>query len=67
MAPIVPGDFLTYSGFMAANEEIICYAIVAENVQILTNGNPTYIRMEDALIGVGAVNTAIAEVADTRA
>ncbi|KAF2429528.1 hypothetical protein EJ08DRAFT_698246 [Tothia fuscella] len=66
MAPFLPGDFLSWSGRKVGNE-IICYAIVAENIQITTTGIPTYIRMEDAIIGVynpdliGAV-----EFADTR-
>jgi hypothetical protein len=47
--------------------EIICYAIVAENIQITTTGVPTYIRMEDAIIGVfDPAIDAIAEFADTR-
>jgi hypothetical protein len=69
MAPFKAGDFLTFSGRKVGNE-IICYAITAENIQIRTTpgSNPTYIRMEDAIVGVydpalvGAV-----EFADTRA
>lgn len=54
MAPLVPGDWIEYSGFKRGS---IYYAfgIVATNVQITTDpsrGDPVYIRVEDANIGV---------------
>ncbi|TLS29266.1 hypothetical protein PpBr36_01475 [Pyricularia pennisetigena] len=54
MAPLVPGDWIEYSGFKRGNT-YYAYEIVATNVQITTDpsrGDPTYIRVEDALIGV---------------
>ncbi|KAK6066366.1 hypothetical protein SCUP515_10682 [Seiridium cupressi] len=56
MAPFVAGDFIEYSGFRSG-DEIICFEITATNIQIVTgattaNGRPSYIRMEDAIIGV---------------
>ncbi|KAI0126231.1 hypothetical protein BJ170DRAFT_464411 [Xylariales sp. AK1849] len=65
MAPFVVGDFIEYSGFKNSAGEIICYAIVATNIQIITGGSPIYIRMEDASIGVFTAD-ANAEVATTR-
>ena len=56
MAPFMPGDFITYSGYQAANGDIICFSIIATNVQLKTTGSLTYIRMEDALIGVFSSN-----------
>jgi len=65
MAPLLVNDFIQYVGFKAANGEIVCYEITALNVQITTVGAPTYIRVEDALIGVYTAN-GNAEVAETR-
>jgi len=65
MAPLLVNDFIEYVGFKAANGEIICYEIAALNVQITTVGAPTYIRVEDALIGVYTGN-GNAEVAESR-
>lgn len=50
MAPFIPGDFVTFAGIKNGASEILCYSIVAENVQILTssaNGDPVYLRVED--------------------
>ncbi|CRK19615.1 hypothetical protein BN1723_011942 [Verticillium longisporum] len=55
MAPIVPGDYLEYSGIQV-DGEIVVYNMVVSNVQITTTGVPTYIRMEDAIIGVFSSN-----------
>lgn len=53
MAPLVPGDFLEYSGFKNDAGEIVCYSIVATNIQITAgSGNPAFIRVEDVNIGV---------------
>lgn len=51
MAPFLPGDFITFSGFRRGNEMIV-FTIVAQNVQILTLGNIVYVRMELARIGI---------------
>jgi len=51
MAPFLPGDFLEYQGIRIGSE-LIAYGIVAPSVQILTTGSPTYIRVEDAIIGL---------------
>lgn len=69
MAPFVPGDFIEYSGYRSGGE-VICYEITATNIQIITgadagNGRPSYIRMEDALIGVYSAD-ANAEDGQTR-
>jgi hypothetical protein len=66
MAPIVPGDYLEYSGIQGSNGEIIVYNMVVSNVQITTTGVPTYIRMEDAIIGVFTTNTGDQEIAQIR-
>jgi len=50
MAPFLPGDYITFSG-ISDNNEIVAYSIVADSVQITTTGVPTYIRVEDAIIG----------------
>ena len=44
------GDYITFSG-ISDQGEIIAYSIVADSVQITTTGVPTYIRVEDAIIG----------------
>lgn len=42
MAPFEPGDFLEYSGFKNSDGEIVCYSIVATNIQIAAGtGNPS--------------------------
>lgn len=64
MAPFQVGDYLEYSGVKVASE-IICYTIVAPNVQITTSGVPTYIRVEDSIVGVYD-GGATSEFADTR-
>lgn len=65
MAPIVAGDFVEYSGVQSGSE-IIVYNLVVSNVQITTSGAPTYIRMEDANIGVWTADTVNQEIAQTR-
>lgn len=50
MAPFIPGDFVTFAGIKNGATEILCYSIVAENVQIATSaaaGDPVYLRVED--------------------
>lgn len=64
MAPLMPGDYIEFSG-IERGSTIICYSLVASNVQILTTGVPAYIRVEDAIIGVYDGNTA-SEFGDTR-
>lgn len=51
MAPLKPGDYIEFEGIKVGNE-IIAYGMVAPSVQILTPNGPTYIRVEDAIIGV---------------
>ena len=65
MAPFVVGDFVEFSGIKVGGE-VICYTIVATNIQITTSGVPSYIRVEDAIIGVFTANPN-AEEADTKA
>ncbi|KAK0641923.1 hypothetical protein B0T16DRAFT_461946 [Cercophora newfieldiana] len=67
MAPFLPGDFITINGFRPRNapSEVIAYAIVAENVQILTPPSVIYIRTELALLGISSPNPA-SEVASSR-
>lgn len=50
MAPFKVGDYITFSG-ISDGGEIIAYSVVADSVQITTTGVPTYIRVEDAIIG----------------
>jgi hypothetical protein len=50
MAPFMVGDYITFSG-VSDGGEILAYSVVAESVQITTTGVPTYIRVEDAIIG----------------
>jgi hypothetical protein len=50
MAPFKVGDYITFSG-ISADGETIAYSIVADSVQITTTGVPTYIPVEDAIIG----------------
>ncbi|KAL0941612.1 uncharacterized protein CTRU02_204375 [Colletotrichum truncatum] len=65
MAPLIAGDFITFSGYESGGK-IIVYNLVASNIQITTTGVPTYIRMEDANIGVWTADTANQEIAQTR-
>jgi hypothetical protein len=66
MAPFLAGDYVEYGGIRVGSE-IVCFEILAPSVMITTTGNPTYIRMEDALIGVYDPGQAtISEFADTR-
>ncbi|KAK1757943.1 hypothetical protein QBC47DRAFT_357845 [Echria macrotheca] len=65
MAPFMIGDFIVYRGFRAPNNELICFEIVAWNVQVTTTGSPTYIRIEETLVGVYTSDTS-GEVAETR-
>ncbi|KAI4801426.1 hypothetical protein E4T44_11560 [Aureobasidium sp. EXF-8845] len=51
MAPFQVGDYLEYSGINVGGM-IVCYTIVAPNVQITTSGAPTFIRVEDAIVGI---------------
>lgn len=64
MAPFQVGDYLEYSG-INVDGAIVCYAIVAPNVQITTTGAPTFIRVEDAIIGIHD-GGATSEFGDTR-
>jgi hypothetical protein len=64
MAPFLVGDFIMYRGFRLGNE-LICFEIVAWNVQITTTGVPAYIRVEAALVGIYSADTN-GEVAETR-
>lgn len=66
MAPLLPGDYIEFSGVRTGGE-FICYALVAPSVQIRTSGVPVYIRVEDAIIGVvdGQAAGGV-EFADTR-
>ncbi|KAK0612634.1 hypothetical protein B0T17DRAFT_610700 [Bombardia bombarda] len=65
MAPFLAGDYVEYSGFRSASNEIVCFEMVAWNVQITTVGAPTYIRVEETLIGIYTAD-ANGEVAETR-
>ena len=65
MAPFVPGDFIEYRGYKNAQNELVCFEVVAWNLAILTTGSPTYIRVEDALIGIYS-NDPTAEIHETR-
>ncbi|KAH8655356.1 hypothetical protein BX600DRAFT_416530 [Xylariales sp. PMI_506] len=56
MAPFLPGDFVTYSG-IRRGDELICYSIVAENVQITTLQDVVYIRVESIKSGISNFNT----------
>ncbi|KAL1297994.1 hypothetical protein AAFC00_006500 [Neodothiora populina] len=64
MAPFKVGDYVEYSG-VKVGDQIVCYEIVAPSVQITTSGAPTYVRVEDALVGVYD-GGATSEFADTR-
>ncbi|KAG9948181.1 hypothetical protein KCU85_g5218, partial [Aureobasidium melanogenum] len=64
MAPFQVGDYLEYSGINVGGT-IVCYTIVAPNVQITTSGAPTYIRVEDAIVGIFD-GTTTSEFGDSR-
>ncbi|KAJ1322940.1 hypothetical protein MN608_11794 [Microdochium nivale] len=55
MAPFLVGDFVTFSGIKRGNE-VVCFSIVANNVQILTLQNLVYVRMELGLLGIANFN-----------
>lgn len=65
MVPFVVGDYLNYAGVQNAAGEIVCYEIIAMNVQVTTTGNPSYIRVEEAQVGVYS-NNSDAEIQETR-
>ncbi|KAF9871191.1 hypothetical protein CkaCkLH20_11360 [Colletotrichum karsti] len=65
MAPFVPGDFITFSGY-ESGAIIMVYNLVAFNIQLTTAGTPNFIRMEDANIGVWTADTVNQEVAQTK-
>ncbi|GAB7345483.1 hypothetical protein MBLNU457_3808t2 [Dothideomycetes sp. NU457] len=68
MAPFLPGDFVTWAGVKNGANEVACYSITAETLQQLTSadaGDPVYVRVEDALIGVNS-GFANAEFGQTR-
>lgn len=41
MAPFVVGDWIEYSGYRNSAGQIVCYSIIASNIQITTGGSPT--------------------------
>ncbi|KAK3311810.1 hypothetical protein B0H66DRAFT_571402 [Apodospora peruviana] len=65
MAPFLVGDFIVYRGFRTPANQIVAFEIIAWNVQITTTGAPTYIRIEETLVGV-YTNDPNGEVAETR-
>ena len=68
MAPFLPGDFITFSGFRRPSPsppEVIAFSIVAQNVQILTPPSIIYIRTVLALLGIASPNPT-SEVAASR-
>lgn len=64
MAPFLPGDFITFTGFRRGNE-VIATSIVAQNVMILTLGDLAYVRMELGLLGIDNPSPN-AELSDSR-
>lgn len=64
MAPFLPGDFITFTGFRQGNE-VVATSIVAQNVEILTLGDLVYVRMELGLLGIDNPNPN-AEFAESR-
>lgn len=64
-SPFLVGDFITYSGVKTSSGEIAAYEIVAMNLEITTTGAPSYIRVEEAQIGVFSSDTE-AEIQETR-
>ena len=66
MAPLLPGDYIEFEGIKVGGE-IIAYGMVAPSVQILTPSGPTYVRVEEAIIGVfDTQNNGVVEFADSR-
>lgn len=65
MAPFLVGDFITYTGVKLASGVVSAYEIVAGNVEITTTGAPSYIRVEEAQIGI-YLNDANVEIQETR-
>lgn len=65
MVPFAVGDFVSYSGVKNAAGELVCYEIVAMNVEVTTTGKPSYVRVEEALVGVFSDN-GNAEIQETR-
>jgi hypothetical protein len=66
MAPLLPGDYIEFEGIKVGGE-IIAYGMVAPSVQILTPNGPTYLRVEEAIIGVfDTQNNGVVEFADSR-
>ncbi|KEY68237.1 hypothetical protein S7711_10896 [Stachybotrys chartarum IBT 7711] len=65
MVPFLAGDFVTFSG-IRRGDEVICYSIVANNVQILTLGTLVYIRMELGLLGIDNLVSTNTELAESR-
>ncbi|KAJ4415046.1 hypothetical protein N0V82_007562 [Gnomoniopsis sp. IMI 355080] len=64
-APFLVGDFISYSGIKTSNGEIAAYQVIVENLEITTTGTPSYIWVEEALIGVYTSN-GNAEIQETR-
>ncbi|KAM5350960.1 hypothetical protein ACJ41O_003683 [Fusarium nematophilum] len=64
MAPFLPGDYITFTGFRRGNE-VIAFSIVADNVQIQTLGDIVYLRTELGLLGIDNPNPN-AETAESR-
>ncbi|KAK9426686.1 hypothetical protein SUNI508_00213 [Seiridium unicorne] len=64
MAPFLPGDFVTFAG-IRRDDEIICFSIIAQNVQITTLQDLVYIRTELGLLGIDNFNTNT-ELAESR-
>ena len=66
MAPLLPGDYIEFEGIKVGGE-ISAYGMVAPSVQILTPNGPTYVRVEEAIIGVfDTQNNGVVEFADSR-
>lgn len=61
MAPFLPGDFITFKGFRKG-DEVIATRIVAENVQVLIDGDLVYLRVDPGIVSVYSPN--IARVVD---
>ncbi|KAI1083362.1 hypothetical protein F5B20DRAFT_529729 [Whalleya microplaca] len=55
MAPFLPGDFVTFMG-IRRGDEVICFSIVAQNVEITTLQDLVYIRVELGLVGISNFN-----------
>lgn len=64
-APFLVGDFISYSGVKTSNGEIAAYEIITMNLEVTTTGAPSYIRVEEAQIGIFSSDTS-AEIQETR-